>query len=466
MLISGITLAELAELLGATLKVDAPSEEQARLDNARLDTVSTDTRSVSTGDLFVALKGERFDAHDYIDQAEKAGALAVVVDHAVATALPQLIVNDTLQALGRLGWACRQRFAGSVFAVTGNSGKTTVKEMLASMLAQQHSVLATQGNLNNEIGVPLTLMGLADQQYAVVELGASALGEIARTTRLAQPHVALITNVLGAHLEGFGSVENIARAKAEIFEGLSKQGIGIVNLDDHFADFWLKQLADLNHQAMTYGIDNPNADVSVRSLSVDDQGHHQIEIEYQGEKITLVLNVMGFHNVSNAAAAVAMWVAAGLPLSAAQAGLAAFQPVKGRLKPMTLPCGVVVVDDSYNANPGSMKAAVDTLATLPAPRFLVLGDMGELGPDAEQLHADVGDYAGKAPLDKIFGCGRLTAAAIDAAAQAGADATHYATLEELTAALSDCLGYQGTLLVKGSRSAGMERVIKALQEKV
>lgn len=450
-------LQRLVEVLGASaVGIDG---------DIRCSGVSTDTRHIEKGDLFVALKGPRFDAHDYVGDAIGKGAVAAVVDHAVDQALPQLVVADTLSALGELGAHNRLAFAGPVFAVTGSSGKTSVKEMLASMLATRGQVMATRGNLNNEIGVPLTLLRLSGaDQFAVIELGASALGEIARTTAMAMPQVAILTNVQGAHLEGFGSLENIVQAKGEIFQGLSEGGCGVVNADDPYADVWLKKLETLGRRFIRFSVDGRPAEIQVSSARLGDNGCWTFNLEYRGEAVPVQLAVMGRHNLSNAAAAAAAWVAAGLPLKEAVAGLQAFKPVAGRLSPLRLSSGALLVDDSYNANPGSVRAAIDVLASLPGPRTLILGDMAELGDEAANLHGSLGDYAGTRGIERVWSTGNLSRHVTERARLKGCDCEHFDDFQGLVAALHRLDLTSGTLLIKGSRSAGMDRAVKALQD--
>ncbi len=454
-MIADFSLVAIARVLDAETVGDSSDQKCLR--------VCTDTRKVEPGDLFLALKGPRFDAHDYVGDAIGKGAVAAVVDHRVDPELPQLVVADTLEALGKLGGYNRQAFPGCLFAVTGSSGKTTVKEMLASMLATRGATLATRGNLNNEIGAPLTLLSIeARHQYAVIELGASGLGEIAYTTSLARPQVAILTNALGAHLEGFGSLENIVKAKSEIYEGLTDSGVGVVNLDDKHADFWLKKLNDLGKAAVTFGVDNPAADLNVSNPRLGAAGGWGGDLCFGDENVAVSLGVMGRHNLANAAAAAAAWVAAGLPLSQAVKGLEAFSAVPGRLCPHRLLPGALLIDDSYNANPGAVKAAIDVLMDQPGPHTLLLGDMAELGDEAAELHAEVGRYAGSAGVERLLTTGTLSQQAAIAAAEAGCEAKHCARFEDLLDELEQLDLTAGTLLTKGSRSAGMERVVKAL----
>lgn len=451
------TLGALAARLGAR------AVNLQGLEHLACRAVSTDTRSIVAGDLFVALRGVRFDAHDYVGGAIGKGAVAAVVDHEVDPELPQLVVADTLQALGQLGAFNRECFAGPVFAVTGSSGKTSVKEMLAGMLAQRGETLATRGNLNNEIGVPLTLLRLdAEYRYAVVELGASAVGEIARTTRMTVPAVAVLTNALGAHLEGFGSLDNIVKAKGEIFEGLDEQGVGVVNRDDPHADVWLDKLRRLGRRALTFSIDSETADVTAVDLELTEKGSYAFTLVHGSEQVRVKLGVIGRHNVANAAAAAAAWVAAGLPLEDAKPGLEAFKAVPGRLCPHVLGGGALLIDDSYNASPGAVRAAIDALMSLPGPHTLVLGDMAELGEDAVALHADVGSYAAERKVDCLLTTGTLMRHAAVAAAAKGCEARHYPAFEDLVSELESLDRQTGVVLVKGSRSAGMDRAVKAL----
>ncbi|WP_432696312.1 UDP-N-acetylmuramoyl-tripeptide--D-alanyl-D-alanine ligase [Marinobacterium sp. YM272] len=454
-MIADFRLSALAEMLGA--------EKLGCEEDAVCLRVCTDTRKVEQGDLFVALKGPRFDAHDYVGDAIGKGAVAAVVDHPVDQAFAQLAVADTLEALGALGGYNRQAFQGCLFAVTGSSGKTTVKEMLATMLAQRGATLATRGNLNNEIGVPLTLLEIEQKhEYAVIELGASGLGEIARTTRMARPRVAILTNAMGAHLEGFGSLDNVVRAKSEIYEGLQASGVGVVNLDDPHASFWLGKLNDLGRAVVTFGVDNDQADLRVCNPQLATAGTWGGELHYRDEKVALTLGVMGRHNLANAAAAAAAWVAAGLPLAQAATGLEAFRAVPGRLSPHRLAQGALLIDDSYNANPGAVKAAIDVLMDQPGPHTLLLGDMAELGDEAPELHAEVGRYAGEAGVERLLTSGVLSQQSAVAASEAGCEARHFARFEDLLAELKQLELTTGTLLAKGSRSAGMERAVNAL----
>ncbi|MGB0466949.1 MAG: UDP-N-acetylmuramoyl-tripeptide--D-alanyl-D-alanine ligase [Pontibacterium sp.] len=424
--------------------------------------LSIDTRTLQPGDVFLALKGPSFDGHCFIDQAMAKGAVAAVVSELQPVNLPQWRVTDTHAALGQIAALNRKRFKGPVFAVTGSVGKTSVKEMLATLLAQKGPVLATRGNLNNDIGAPLTLLSIqAEHLHAVVELGASAEKEIAYTTALTLPDVAVLNNAMAAHLEGFGSLEGIVRAKGEIFDGLSENGRAIINLDDPHAEYWLAK--NYQRNVLTFSIENPAADVRATNLVADAQGCFSFKLSYGDQSGIVTLKVMGRHNVANAAAATAAVLAAGYPLSLAVDGLVKFEAVSGRMCPCTGPDDLRVIDDSYNANPGSVKAAIDLLASLPGKRLLLLGDMAELGDDAAAQHSDMGNYAAKQGVDRLMAAGALSLHAVNAFnAAAGTEGGHFETREQMVDAVRALTEPGMTILVKGSRSAGMEQVVAEL----
>ena len=424
--------------------------------------VSTDTRSLKAGDLFVALRGERFDGHGFIAEAAAGGAVAAMVDTraAIATSMPLVIVEDTRRALGQLAAHWRRRFKGRVTALTGSSGKTTVKEMLASILraaSSEAEVLATRGNLNNDIGVPLTLFELSGaQRYAVVEMGMNHEGEIRYLTGLAAPDVALVTNAGRAHIEFLGSEEAIARAKGEIFEGLGPGGTAVINADDKFAPMW-RERAGL-HRRVEFGIDH-DADVtaSYRMRPLESE----IVVNLPQGTAHALLRAPGLHNVRNALAAAAAAASLDISASAVGAGLERFCGIKGRLQVKRAASGAQVIDDTYNANPESMRAAVDVLAKSAGRKVLVIGDMGELGADAPRLHAEIGAYAKSAGIDELYALGGNAARA---AAAFGAGAVHCAQIEKLIANLRASITADATVLVKGSRFMQMERVVAALAD--
>jgi UDP-N-acetylmuramoyl-tripeptide--D-alanyl-D-alanine ligase len=429
--------------------------------------VTTDSRSAGPGELFVALRGERFDGHQFVAQALAQGATAAVVER--GTVLPPgasaLLVADTRIALGQLAAHWRSRFAIPVVAVTGSNGKTTVKEMLAGILREAISpeelaaggeVLATRGNLNNDIGMPLTLLSLrAAHRYAVIEMGMNHPGEIACLTRIARPDVALINNAHAAHLEGLENVGQVARAKGEIFEGLDAGGIAVINADDAYAELW-RGLAG-SHGVVDFGVEHPAQVTGRYKLGV-----HGSELALhtpQGD-CPVQLQVPGMHNVRNALAAAAAAVALGVANEAIAAGLAGFAGVKGRLQRKPGLHGATLIDDTYNANPGSVRAAIAVLAAAPGKRLLVLGDMGELGPEAEALHRQIGETAKQAGVDMLFALGDLSRFA---AGSFGAGGRHFERIQELLAEVENLLEPDVTVLVKGSRFMQMERVVKSFE---
>ena len=430
--------------------------------DAEFASVSIDSRRLQAGDLYVAIKGERHDGHDFVNDAAATGAVAVVVSTPQDVAVPQIVVDDTRLALGKLAAAWRARFNLPVIGVTGSNGKTTVKEMIAAILRQRGDVLVTQGNLNNDFGVPLTLFGLREQhRYAVIEMGANHSGEIAYVAALAQPSVVVITNAGAAHLEGFGSLEGVARAKGEIYAALGAEGVAVVNADDAFAGYWRTVIGA--RRALNFGY--ADADVSVVPGSEQWHGADsalRFTLHTPAGDVPINLNLLGRHNLVNACAAAAVALAAGAELDDVRAGLAAMQAVKGRLQLQRIDARASVIDDSYNANPSSMQAALQVLAGLPGTRIFVMGDMGELGAGAAELHADLGRAARTAQVGEFYSTGELSG---HAAAAFGAGAQHFATQSELIAALQKRLALNDeriTLLVKGSRRAQMEKVVEAL----
>jgi UDP-N-acetylmuramoyl-tripeptide--D-alanyl-D-alanine ligase len=426
--------------------------------------VGTDSRSVTPGMLFVALQGERFDGHDFVRDVLAAGAAGAMVGQAWAKAnpdLPLLPVLDTRAALGQLAAHWRARFTLPLLGITGSNGKTTVKEMCAAILSAHFggadAVLATAGNLNNDIGLPLTLLRLrATHRAAVIEMGMNHAGEIDYLTRLAAPTVALVNNAQRAHLSGLGSVQDIALAKGEIFAGLAADGVAVFNADDAQVDIW-RELSRERRQ-ITFGLDQP-AEVRGRFTSHGMGGELRLATPW-GE-LDLRLAVPGGHNARNAAAAAAATLAAGASLAAVKRGLEAFAGVKGRLQRRAGRKGALIVDDSYNANPDSMRAAIDVLAAVPGKRIFVMGDMGEAGDAAGQFHDEVGGYAKSHGVDRLLCLGELSAAA---AANFGEGGEHFSRPDDLVRVLLNELGPQTTVLVKGSRFMRMERVVEAIME--
>lgn len=421
--------------------------------------VGTDSRAIRKGQLFVALKGENFDGHEYATQSLEQGASAVLVAKP-SNASPAIVVKDTRLALGDLATHWRAKFDMPVVAITGSNGKTTVKEMLAAILkvaaGDDASVLATQGNLNNDIGLPITMLNLGKQhRYAVLEMGMNHTGELSYLTKLAKPNVALVNNAGTAHIGELGSVEAIAKAKGEIFEGLTDGGIAIINADDVFADLW-KNLAR-KHQQITFGL-KAKADVTANyELHATNS---DVELIAPNGTVKFTLPAPGLHNVSNALAAASAALVLNVSLENIATGLSNFAGVKGRLQAKQGFAGAKVIDDTYNANPMSMKAAIDVLKASAGQRVFVMGDMAELGTDAASMHAEIGVYANAANIENFYALGELTKNAVTAF---GANGMHFETVEALAEALKTIMGAETTVLVKGSRSMRMERVVDAIE---
>ncbi|MBK9018893.1 MAG: UDP-N-acetylmuramoyl-tripeptide--D-alanyl-D-alanine ligase [Sulfuritalea sp.] len=427
--------------------------------------VGTDSRAVVPGMLFVALKGERFDGHDYVREVLAKGAAGAMVEHTWAAAnpgLPLIPVNDTRLALGQLAAAWRSRFAIPLLGITGSNGKTTVKEMCAAILRAQfdgarESVLATEGNFNNDIGMPLTLLKLRPtHRAAVIEMGMNHAGEIDYLTRLAAPTVALVNNAQRAHLEGLVTVQDVALAKGEIFVGLAPDGVAVFNADDAQAEIW-RELSRERRQ-LRFGLDR---EADVRGTFIPHGLGGELRLDTPDGQFTVALAVPGRHNARNACAAAAAALAAGATQDAVKQGLEAFTGVKGRLQRRVGRQGALVVDDSYNANPDSMRAAIDVLASVPGKRIFVMGDMGEAGSAAAQFHDEIGGYAKSHGIDRLFCLGDLSVAA---AANFGEGGQHFTRIEDLLKALAGELDAHTTVLVKGSRFMKMERVVAALAD--
>ncbi len=417
--------------------------------------VSTDSRTLAPGNLFVALQGPNFDGHDYVAAALARGAAAAAVTRTVDVVLPQLYVADTRRALGDLARHWRDRFQGAVVAVTGSNGKTTVKEMVASILRLRAPTLATTGNLNNDIGLPLTLFALEDEhRYAVLELGANHPGEIAYLASIARPDIAIVNNAGPAHLEGFGSLEGVARAKGELFQALDQDATAVINADDAFAPLW-RSFAQRT-RVIDFGIDQAAA-VALREPA--DATDADIEMTTPAGVVRTRLALAGRHNRMNALAAAAAAVALDIPPAVIAEGLAAVKPVAGRLQIRAGTAGCRVIDDTYNANPASLRAALDVLAAQPGEHWLVLGDMGELGEGGAALHRQAGAAARASGVQCLFTLGELAA---EAAQAFGAGAGVHDSMDRLTDALRNAARADVTILVKGSRRMRMERAVQAL----
>jgi UDP-N-acetylmuramoyl-tripeptide--D-alanyl-D-alanine ligase len=439
-----MTLGDAASVLGGT----------ATASTARFDGVSSDSRSLERGELFVALRGERFDGHDFLATAAERGAAGAIVDrhHGAPLPLPAVVVDDTRRALGDLARHWRGRFSPAVIAVTGSNGKTTVKEMLAAILrrhAGDAAVLATSGNLNNDIGVPLTVLRLrAQHRWCALELGMNHPGEIAYLAGIVAPTVAMVNNAQREHLEFMNSVEEVAGENGSVYDALPADGMAVVNADDAHADYFRRRAQP--RRVIDFGLQGAQVTgrYQLKHLS------SEIRLSTPRGETQASLAIPGLHNVRNALGAAACAIAAGIPAESVGAGLSAFRPYTGRLQVKQGAGGMTIIDDTYNANPDSVRAAIDVLVSCPAPTALVLGDMGEVGSQGPQFHREVGEYARAKGVDRLLALG---AASVDAVAAFGSGARHFGSVEELVAALA-----AKTVLVKGSRFMKMERVVAAL----
>ncbi|MEO8400377.1 MAG: UDP-N-acetylmuramoyl-tripeptide--D-alanyl-D-alanine ligase [Gammaproteobacteria bacterium] len=416
--------------------------------------ISSDTRTLAPGNLFIAIRGEQFDGHCFVAEAAEKGAFALLVSERVDSTLPQLLVEDTIQALGTIAGHWRNQFTLPLIGVTGSNGKTTLKNMLAAILRaacdnQSADVLATDGNLNNNIGLPLNLIRLNEKhRYAVLEMGMNHFGEIEYLTKLAKPTVAIINNAAAAHLEGLKDVAGVAKAKGEIFLGLDQNGTAILNADDAHFNYWRELIG---HRKMySFGLKNP-ADVTA-TLSAK----QTMTIKTPHGEIAVQLPLLGTHNIMNALAATAGALALNIDLAAIKAGLESVQPAPGRMRQYVLANNIKVIDDTYNANPFSLQAAIDALAEFSGTKILILGDMRELGENAEQFHATAGQHILAAGINYLFTLGSLSASATKSFGQ---NAQHFSDRDPLIAALKPLLKNDVTVLVKGSRSMRMEKIV-------
>lgn len=424
--------------------------------------VSKDTRSLAGGSLYVAIKGDCFDGHDFVGQAGAAGAAGALVSERQAVELPQICVGDTRLALGELAAHWRQRFNGKLVGITGSNGKTTVKEMTRSILehaAGAGHVLSTSGNLNNDIGMPMTLLELREQhRYAVIEMGANHPGEIDYLTHIARPHAAVINNAGPAHLEGFGSLDGVASSKAEIYSGIVDGGTAVINADDNYADYWrgVCRNLDNNNRVLTFSMQHESADVFAAVNAANGGAAFRLRTP-QGEA-GVRLAVPGQHNVMNALAATSLCVALDVGMDHVVGGLEAFSGVSGRLARCRTPSGAQVINDTYNANPLSMKAAIDVLVNSGTDTWLVLGDMGELGDEKETLHRQVGEQARDLGVKHLLATGDLARFAVESFGKSG---KFFEDRRQLIRELEQGLSSGSVVLVKGSRSMEMEQVVNA-----
>ena len=435
--------------------------------NVSFDAVSTDTRSLRAGELFLALRGENFDGNEFLSEARRRGAAGAVVSRLAAVDLPQLRVADTGSALARIARVNRERSTAKVLAVTGSQGKTTVKEMLRAILSREGGCLATRANLNNTVGVPLTLLRLkAEDRFAVIEMGANRAGEIAFSAAAAWPDIALITNASMAHTEGFGGLPGVVRAKGEIIAGLRPDGLLLLNAADPNVDQWRRRGAAFRLRQFSLREVPGQSDYFAAGITLNDSGQPAFVLAGPHGQTRVRLQLLGEHNIANAVAAAAAAFEAGAGPDAVRQGLEATAPAPGRLFPALRRDGVRIIDDSYNAGPGSFRAAIELLAQLPGPAMLVAGDMLELGDRAEAMHHEVGRYAAGRGVKQLWAVGELCRHMIKGFGENG---RHFATRRELIEALFEtgpgALAPNRVILVKGSRGARMDEVAAALRER-
>lgn len=417
-----------------------------------ISAVSIDSRTLKQGDLFVALKGARFDGHNFIEQAQRSGATAVMVSDFVHTSLPQVRVQDTLVALAQLATQWRRRLKTIVLALTGSNGKTTTKEIITSILKRCYSISATLGNYNNHIGVPLTLLAVrAKHDVAVVEMGANHHGEIRKLCGIAKPDIGLLLNAGHAHIEGFGDLDGVAQGKGELFESLSESGVGVLNRDDAYYDYWKRLLAD--RRTVSFGL-SQSADFHLIA-----QEANTVRLSLNGKQCSCHIKLLGKHNISNALAAAAVTSVVGASRDDIAAGIAEVTPVSGRLVACQSIQGARLLDDSYNANPGSLEVALAVLAQQPGEHWLALGSMAELGSESIAMHIDAGIRAKQSGVQCLYTVGEDAEVA---AKHFGEGSTSFGSVEDLIAYLKINLKPGVSLLVKGSRSAQMDKLVTAL----
>lgn len=423
--------------------------------------VSIDTRTLRAGDLFIAIPGERFNGNAFLAEAVAKKAVAAITTEPVTVEIPTLQLENSRLALGKLGAANRQLSKARVIALTGSQGKTTVKEMTASILAECGKVLKTAGNLNNDLGVPLTLLNLEEQhQFAVIELGANAPGEIFYTSALTMADVVHITNVAPTHLEGFGNLDGVARAKGEIWESLREGGVAVLNLDDAYGGQWMEKLNGKNFVSVS-ALGKNTADYRIKELKFDEFMHGTFTVHTPQGEVRIRLSLPGQHNVANALAAAALSMQVGAGLHEIKNGLEAMQSIAGRMCTLAGQNHSVLIDDSYNASPSSFRAAIDVLAAHPGTTIIAMGDMGELGSEARQAHRDLGLYALDKGIDYLFGTGDLSEFAVNSYA---GNSRHFPDMNSLAEHIRPLLDQDVKVLIKGSRSAGMDKLVQLLKQ--
>ncbi|MCP3674345.1 MAG: UDP-N-acetylmuramoyl-tripeptide--D-alanyl-D-alanine ligase [Gammaproteobacteria bacterium] len=423
--------------------------------------VATDSRVSMSNKLFIALKGENFNGHDFLDKAVSQGAVACMLDEDRETTLPVLKVDNTIRAMGKLAKSVREKILLSCIGITGSCGKTTVKEMIASILTVKGKVLATKGNFNNAIGVPLTLFRLSeDDQFAVIEMGASKSGDIDEIAQLVMSDVAVITNIGAAHLQGLGTIAGVAKVKGELLDHLDSKGTAVIEYGSPWIEQWNQQLSD-SQKVSTFSGSNIKADFTAKEIQLDIEKLSFLASTPAGD-INIQLAIPGKHNIENALAAMAASMAVGASLESCQKGLAEMSPVNGRLQVLAGINGSKMINDSYNSNPISLKAAIEMLSEYEGKKVLVLGDMAELGEGADTAHFDAGQQAKEIGLDAIYATGKLSLSSVKGF---GKGAEHFESKELLSKALKEKINENWTLLIKGSRSAAMEEVVVSIQEK-
>lgn len=441
---------------------DIANAVQGRLlgNDLTISGVGIDTRTLSCGDLYVAIKGQHFDGHDFIANAMQAGAAALLVSQSIPSPLPQILVNDTRLALAELAGYWRKQLPVKIAGVTGSNGKTSVKEMIAAIFATQGNTLFTQGNLNNDIGVPLTLLRLNEEhQFAVIEMGANHAGEIAYTSHYAQAAVSIVNNIGPAHIEGFGNILGVANAKAEIIESLSSNGIAVINRDDAFYELLVKKAGQ--RKSVSFGF-SAAADIRAENIQsrLDQQGFvTRFDLKTPNGGVSIELKLAGNHNVKNALAAAAVALQFGIDLAAIKRGLESMPPVTGRMQALVGRKGNIIIDDSYNANPASLQAALDAVSQCQQPIWLALGAFGELGSDSATIHAEMGAMIKSMPVSRLFATGELARHTVNAY---GDNGQFFDKQDQLINTLDQAITGQEIILVKGSRAQKMENVVAAL----
>ena len=427
---------------------------ELRGEDVEISGISTDTRNLHFGDLFIALEGEKFDGHKFIDDTVEQIVSGIFIHKEIMTQLPSILVDDTLAGMSRWAQAWRKRVDPKLVAITGSNGKTTVKQMISNILSQAGSTCATKGNLNNHIGVPLTLLALrVNNQFAVIEMGANNFGEINHLSLLAEPEVAVITNAGPAHLEGFGSVEGVAKAKGEIINGVRDGGTIVLNADDQYLDVWLEKSKHLN--IMTFGFSDS---ATVKGEINED---HTLSVSVNDEVFSINLPLPGKHNAYNALASIAVGTAFNIDRNDIKNGLENADQVHGRLQLKQGMLGATIIDDTYNANPASLQAAIEVLCAQSKEPWLVLGDMGELGEDTVSIHAHMGEIARAAGVKKLFGLGELAKQAVD---EFGENGFFFSKHDVLSRELLNQMSENCCILIKGSRTMHMEDVVNFLIE--